>query len=609
MKLQFTLVFLVTCLSSVIIILIPLLQKEIIANVLKGNLNTTNIFQFGSLAIIFTILVIFESVSLHKLYIDLKNSLEYELLAGVTKDKNTIIDKKGPGAYMVSIFGNSDQIGDLLTINYFSAITSFITSVVILIIAGRWFFIFPIIVILTYFLLALVLVICNRYYKKNFKLARDLVFDVNPKVLEFIENRNSLMANANPHEMEKEIKKLFDERDHFFKKAFIANSFAESAISAVKNLAMLFFFVIAVYYIIDEKLMISQFVAIIAYFSYVFVPISVVQKAQSGLNKFPILHERIKDNLFEKKIYNIPQNDTIRFDSVDLDYSGDLILKNLSLEVNKRIGLVGLSGEGKSSLIKLIYKDIVCTNGNIEVGMSSVDSLSKRSLLAMINYYSQDIEIYDNDLMFNITLGKKSITQSEYNRRYQLLMFSKSGNLDEAEHNNFIDYIKYLLHIKEDDSDTLLESEINTEFLAKVYLSNNFYIQEKLEKLLFDLEIEELSSRNFGQRGNKISGGEKNKIAMCRFLLNDMELPFIIDEPFTNLDVFSENNNIKILADYLKRGKGIIISHKMHVIKELSDTIVVLNEGEVYESGSHEELTKIKGFYNDIYSETSKRNK
>jgi len=119
--------------------------------------------------------------------------------------------------------------------------------------------------------------------------------------------------------------------------------------------------------------------------------------------------------------------------------------------------------------------------------------------------------------------------------------------------------------------------------------------------LLKRLNITSLVGRNLGQRGSNISGGEKNRICLARFLLPEHNGFFIIDEPFISLDLLAEKQCLGVLKDYIKDYKGIVISHKLNVIQELSEEILILEQGKIIGQGSHEKLLKENELYQTLY--------
>lgn len=143
--------------------------------------------------------------------------------------------------------------------------------------------------------------------------------------------------------------------------------------------------------------------------------------------------------------------------------------------------------------------------------------------------------------------------------------------------------------------------------LACLILSHNFYIDDDFDKLIQKLNLSHLKGRKLGQRGNKISGGEKERIALARLLLLKSNTAYLIDEPFTSLDLISEREASDILKSYLENEKGLIISHKIDLLTKLTDEIIVINKGKIEFIGSHEKLLKDSEVYKKLYSEYLKK--
>lgn len=143
--------------------------------------------------------------------------------------------------------------------------------------------------------------------------------------------------------------------------------------------------------------------------------------------------------------------------------------------------------------------------------------------------------------------------------------------------------------------------------LAGLILSHNFYIGKDYDKLIEKLNISHLKGRKLGQRGKKISGGEKERIALARLLLLKTKAAYLIDEPFTSLDLISEKEASDILKSYLENEKGLIISHKIDLLNKLTDEIIVINKGKIEAIGKHDKLLKDSEVYKKLYEEYLKK--
>ncbi|WP_416197576.1 hypothetical protein [Sporanaerobacter sp.] len=137
-RVQFLLLAAISIGVNVLGIIFPLLQKKIIDLISLKTFDKSIILLFFIVGLMVSIMAILEALILNGLFMTIKNKIEIELLKSVTRKDNKIIKAKGPGAFMVSIFGDSEQIGMLLNTNYFSILSVCIATLIALIISARW---------------------------------------------------------------------------------------------------------------------------------------------------------------------------------------------------------------------------------------------------------------------------------------------------------------------------------------------------------------------------------------------------------------------------------------------------------------------------------------
>lgn len=233
-----------------------------------------------------------------------------------------------------------------------------------------------------------------------------------------------------------------------------------------------------------------------------------------------------------------------------------MIKKQTMLHISKKFtgvnGIVGLSGAGKSSLIKMMTGTLhsntgVCTFGNV-----NIENISLHSLLSVARCYPQSPEIFDENIEYNITFGKKAVSKTEF----ETLCQEKEQAL-RAKHWNTALYQE----IYEKLGIAYTESQKRTHTceckklpslpaFAKFLISQDMYIQEKYAALCKSLGLENSTGRNLGTHGSNISGGEKNRIDLARFLLPEGAEFFILDGPFVNIDILSLKNCLEVFAKY-----------------------------------------------------------
>lgn len=260
---------------------------------------------------------------------------------------------------------------------------------------------------------------------------------------------------------------------------------------------------------------------------------------------FEILEEepKIIDN--ENKILFQYFSDNITFENVDFKYkdSEERILKNINLTVKKgeTVAFVGNSGGGKSTLVNLIPRFFDVSSGVIKIDGVDIKDYDVKSLRKNIGIVPQETFLFSGTILQNIKYGKRDATFDEIK--------------EAAKKANAHDFIENL------------EEGYNTEI---------------------------------GERGVKLSGGQKQRIAIARAILENPQI-LILDEATSALD----NESEKLVQDALEKLMGnkttFVIAHRLTTI-ENSDKIVVLQQGEIKEIGTHTELLEKNGLYRSLYN-------
>ena len=260
---------------------------------------------------------------------------------------------------------------------------------------------------------------------------------------------------------------------------------------------------------------------------------------------FEILEEepKIIDN--ENKILFQYFSDNITFENVDFKYkdSDEKILKNINFNVKKgeTMAFVGNSGGGKSTLVNLIPRFFDVSNGAIKIDGVNIKDYDVKSLRKNIGIVPQETFLFSGTILQNIKYGKRDATFEEIKEA------AKKANAHE--------FIKKL------------EDGYNTEI---------------------------------GERGVKLSGGQKQRIAIARAILENPQI-LILDEATSALDNESEKLVQDALEKLMENKTTFVIAHRLTTI-ENSDKIVVLQQGEIKETGTHAELLEKNGLYKSLYN-------
>jgi ATP-binding cassette, subfamily B, bacterial MsbA len=236
--------------------------------------------------------------------------------------------------------------------------------------------------------------------------------------------------------------------------------------------------------------------------------------------------------------------DKIEFKNVSFRYEkSDLILKNINLVIPKGeiLAIVGPSGAGKSSLADLIPRFYDTEEGNIFIDGIDIKELKLKSLRSLMGIVTQETILFNDSIRNNIAYGLNGLSK-----------------------------------------DKIIEA-------AKAANAHNFVI-----------DLSEGYDTVIGDRGVKLSGGERQRISIARALLKNPPI-LILDEATSSLDSESEAL-VQQAIDHLMKGRtSIVIAHRLSTTQN-ADKIIVIEQGEIVEQGSHEQLMRLEGLYRKLYN-------
>tara|TARA_B100000700_G_scaffold223765_1_gene246685 strand:- start:978 stop:2744 length:1767 start_codon:yes stop_codon:yes gene_type:complete len=266
------------------------------------------------------------------------------------------------------------------------------------------------------------------------------------------------------------------------------------------------------------------------------------QRAMASLTRIFKLKET-KSNIISGKRQYSPLHDQIKIDNLSFSYVESFpVLNDINLRINagQTTAIVGSTGSGKSTLIKLLLRLYEKNDGSIIFDKDKIEDLDISSLRKNIGLVSQDTFLFEGSVFDNIAYGNLEASNEEV---------WKAARLAEAE-----DFIYNL----PDKENTIV-----------------------------------------GERGQKLSGGQRQRISIARAIIKNPEI-LILDEATSSVDNETEAA-IQRSLDTLKEGRTVIaIAHRLSTIRN-ADNIYVLENGEVVESGTHDELLMNKSVYSNLW--------
>ena len=267
-----------------------------------------------------------------------------------------------------------------------------------------------------------------------------------------------------------------------------------------------------------------------------------VKKATAAADRiFEIVDNKtiISENKNAKEINEF--NDSIKIKNMSFSYESDKVISDINLTIPKgmNIALVGQSGSGKSTLANLICRFYDVNDGEIFFDNINICELKKKSLRQLIGLVTQDSILFNDSIKNNMLIAKPDATDEEIINSLKIA--------------NAWEFIK------------ILPGKIET---------------------------------NIGDSGNKLSGGQKQRLSIARAVLKNPPI-LILDEATSALDSESEKLVQDALDKLMKNKTSVVIAHRLSTIQK-ADMIVVLNKGQIVETGKHKDLMSKEGIYSNL---------
>ncbi|MFT5659547.1 MAG: ATP-binding cassette subfamily C protein [Sulfurimonas sp.] len=299
--------------------------------------------------------------------------------------------------------------------------------------------------------------------------------------------------------------------------------------------------------VVYSDLSIGMMFAMFGYIWFVMTPVQEILSIQYSYASAMAALERINkiltlqtENTGTKTI--VGNEVTIDVKDLDFSYSNNKpILKNISINIQHgcKIALIGASGSGKTTLAQILSGFYAKQAGHLQYNSEDIENIDKKSLREKIFLVLQMPILFNSTLRFNITMGEENISDAEIQKALGIAQLSE------------------MINDMQDGLDTIV-----------------------------------------GRHGIRLSGGQRQRLSISRMVIADPSV-VIFDESTSALDVHTEAQLQTALLPILKNKTVITIAHRLSTVKN-ADTIYVLENGAIVQSGTHEELEEEEGHYNEF---------
>ena len=455
------------------------------------------------------------------------------------------------GALSKFIDRGTKGIDFLLRYVIFNVVPTFIeiilVSIILLNLYGYFYALITIITITIYVILTFIITQWRVQFRRDMNSADN---SVSTKMIDSLLNFETVKYfNNENHE--------FNRLDVSLKKYELAANKSRHSLSLL-NIAQIIvimsgitiMLVMTAFGIRSNDISIGGFVVINAYMLQLYQPLnflgSVYREIQQSLvdmeNMFNLLDEKskVKDSL---KQLNINNKTEIKFSNISFGYDERrTVIKDISFDVpnGKKVAIVGPTGAGKSTISRLLFRFYDPTIGSIYINDENINSISQHSLRKIIGVVPQDTVLFNDTIHYNISYGDPKASEDDI--------------INAAKNADIHDFVISL----PDGYETIV-----------------------------------------GERGLKLSGGEKQRVAIARTFLKNPKILFF-DEATSALDSSTEKEIQKNLENMSKDKTTLIISHRLSTAA-YADNIIVLDKGSIIEQGSHNYLLDLKGKYFEMW--------
>ena len=399
--------------------------------------------------------------------------------------------------------------------------------------------------------IVIIILIRNRM-DKSFKLAQKSFTDLSEYVQESTDSVRTMKAFCGE---EKQIEE-FEKKNATLKKNNISVSINQNLLFVCVSFGFGIAYAISLLYgsnlVLKNEISIGDLIAFNGYLAILEAPVTWIPWLLGRAKKFKVSFDRL-DKMFklpEEEIEDFEKNNNdklegnIEIKNLTYNYPGyiETVLENININIKKgeSLGIIGVIGSGKTTLMNLLLKLYDVERGKIFIDGKDINDINVKTIRDSICYITQDNFLFSATLKENINLFKDEYKDED---------------------------------IEESTKQAMIYDEISS--------------------------MEEGINTVIGEKGIDLSGGQKQRVVISRAFLNNSNI-IIFDDTFSALDNRTEQHVLNNIKELTKNKTCIIVSNRISDIKDC-DKIIVLEQGEIVEQGTHQTLLKTNGKYQEFY--------
>ena len=490
---------------------------------------------------------------------EVKKSIQVDMMKNLIRADTEIIEKKHSGKFITNLISDINFMTGLVSVGILNLFKDSLTLIGLLSVMFYQNWKLSVIAIIMIPLASFFARFLGKRINKVTSQAMDMAGVLNSYLLEIFRNHKLIKVFQKETYETSRANNALEQLKNKGKKLSIIYARSSPIMEFLTGIMI----AILIYYsgnlIMSGEIAINNFFSFLAAMMLAYQPVRSLATLNITINQGLAASKRILP-VIDQKHNIVEDNDldelevkkgTINFEKVNFNYnsSSRIILKNINLSISggEMTSLVGHSGAGKSTILNLIPRFYDCNNGDIKIDDQSIRKKKLSSLRKNVSLVSQETTLFDDTILNNIKYANLNATEQE---------------------------------IKE---------------AAKLSYSDEFI---NLLPNKYDTMI--------GENGIRLSGGEKQRLSIARAFLKDSKI-ILLDEATSSLDSETEKK-IQDALNFLTKGKTtLVIAHRLSTVQN-SHKIYVIDNGEVVDHGSHNELLKNSQVYKNFYQNQIKQN-